>query len=132
MTKTENSRKESQMNAKKNTKKTAYYQIYDPSHLEMSEYCIREEMCDDIASLEDDIFEFGKDMIRLSKNLETLDKQEIAAKIQAIVDAHCGDYLEDNDSISNLDEYEGLEEYEEDDEDEGEDDEEEDEDEDEG
>ena len=94
-----------------NTKKTAYFQIYDPSHLEMSEYCVREDMCDDIASLENDIFEFGKDMIKLSKNLDGLDKQEIANKIQAIVDEHCGDYLEDNDSIANLDEYKGLEEY---------------------
>lgn len=101
-----------------NTKKTAYYQIYNPSVLEMSEYCIRQDMCDDIAGLEDDIFEFGKDMIKLSKNLDGLDKKEIAAKIQAIVDEHCGDYIEDNDSIANLDEYDGLAEYEEDDEDE--------------
>ena len=105
-----------------NTKKTAYYQTYDPSVLEMSEYCIRQDMCDDIASLEDDIFEFGKDMIKLSKSLDGLDKQEIAAKIQAIVEKHCGDYLEDNDSIANLDEYSGLETYE----DEGEDEEDED------
>ena len=97
-----------------NTKKTAYYQVYDPSVLEMSEYYIREDMCDDIAGLEDDIFEFGKDMIKLSKNLDGLDKKEIAAKIQAVVDEHCGDYLEDNDSIANLDEYDGLEEYDED------------------
>ena len=104
-----------------NTKKTAYYQIYDPSTLEMSEYCIREEMCDDIASLEDDIFEFGKDMIKLSKNLDNLNKQEISSKIQAVVDKYCGDYLESNDNIANLDEYEGLaedEEYEDDEEDE--------------
>ena len=106
-------------------KKTAYYQSYDPSVLEMSEYCVREDMCDDIASLEDDIFEFGKDMIRLSKNLDSLDKQEIVAKIQAIVEEHCGDYLEDNDSISNLDEYDGLASYEDEDEDEDEDDEDE-------
>ena len=104
-----------------NTKKTAYYQIYNPSVLEMSEYCIRQDMCDDIAGLEDDIFEFGKDMIKLSKNLDGLDKKEIAAKIQAIVDEHCGDYLEDNDNIANLDEYDGLEEYDEEDEDEDED-----------
>lgn len=100
------------------TKKTAYYQIYDPSALEMPEYCIKQDMCDDIAGLEGDIFEFGKDMIKLSKNLDSLDKKEIAAKIQAVVDEHCRDYLEDNDSIANLDEYDGLEEYEEDDEDE--------------
>ena len=97
-----------------NTKKTAYYQTYDPSVLEMTEYCVRQDMCDDIASLEDDIFEFGKDMIKLSKNLDSLDKQEIAAKIQAIVEKHCGDYLEDNDNIANLDEYDGLATYEED------------------
>ena len=102
-----------------NTKKTAYYQIYDPSVLEMTEYCIRQDMCDDIASLEDDIFEFGKDMIKLSKRLDDFDKQEIAAKIQAIVKKHCRDYLEDNDNIANLDEYDGLETYE--DEDDGED-----------
>ena len=104
-----------------NTKKTAYYQTYDPSVLEMSEYCIRQDMCDDIASLEDDIFEFGKDIIKLSKSLDSLDKQEIAAKIQAIVEKHCGDYLESDDNIANLDEYEGLKEYDED-EDEDEDD----------
>ena len=113
-----------------NTKKTAYYQTYDPSVLEMTEYCVRQDMCEDIANLEDDIFEFGKDMIRLSKNLGSLDKQEIVAKIQAIVEEHCGDYLENNDSIANLDEYEGLADYEEEDEDEDEDgDEDEDEDE---
>lgn len=106
-------------------KKTAYYQIYDPEVLEMSEYCVRQDMCDDIASLEDNIFEFGQDIIRLSKNLETLDKQEIAARIQAIVNEHCGDYLEDNDSIANLDEYYGLEEYEDEDEEEEDEDEEE-------
>ena len=98
-----------------NTKKTAYYQTYDPSVLEMTEYCVRQDMCEDIANLEDDIFEFGKDMIKLSKNLDSLDKQEIVAKIQAVVEKHCGDYLEDNDSIANLDEYEGLEDYEGDD-----------------
>ena len=26
-----------------NTKKTTYYQVYDPSVLEMSEYCVRED-----------------------------------------------------------------------------------------
>lgn len=106
-----------------NTKKTAYYQTYDPSVLEMTEYCVRQDMCDDIAGLEDDIFEFGKDMIRLSKNLDSLDKQEIATKIQAVVEKHCGDYLEDNDSIANLDEYDGLETYEDEDDDEDEEDE---------
>lgn len=105
-----------------NTKKTAYYQTYDPSVLEMTEYCVRQDMCGDIACLEDGIFEFGKDMIKLSKNLDDLDKKEIAAKIQAVVEKYCGDYLEDNDSIANLDEYDGLETYEEDeDEDEDED-----------
>ena len=94
------------------TKKIAYYQTYDPSVLEMSEYCIREDMCNDIGNLEDTLFAFGQDMIRLSKNLDSLDKQEIAAKIQAIVNKHCRDYLENNDSIANLDEYDGLEEYE--------------------
>ena len=94
-----------------NTKKTAFYQIYDSSALDVPEYCVKQDMCDDIASLEDDIFEFGKDMIKLSKNLDSLDKKKIVAKIQAIVEKHCGDYLEDNDSIANLDEYDGLEEY---------------------
>ena len=108
-------------------KKTAYYQSYDPSGLDMTEYCVREDMCDDIASLEDDIFEFGKDMIRLSKKLDSLDKQEIVAKIQAIVEEHCGDYLEENDSIANLDEYDGLALYEDEDEDEDEEGEDEDE-----
>lgn len=103
-----------------NTKKTAYYQTYDPSVLEMTEYCVRQDICEDTANLEDDIFEFGKDMIKLSKNLDNLDKQEIAAKIQAVVEKHCGDYLEDNDNIANLDEYDGLETYEEDEEDEDE------------
>ena len=119
----ENNKKE---NKDMNTKKTAYYQTYDPSVLEMTEYCVRQDMCEDIANLEDDIFEFGKDLIKLSKNLDSLDKQEIAAKIQAVVEKHCGDYLEDNDSIANLDEYEGLKEYDEDedeDEDENEDEE---------
>ena len=104
-------------------KKTAYYRVYDPSVLEMTEYCVREDMCDDIAGLENDIFEFGKDMIRLSKNLDSLDKKEIAAKIQAIVEEHCGDYLENNDSIANLDEYEGLADYEEDEDEDGDEDE---------
>ncbi len=104
-----------------NTKKTAYYQVYNPSVLEMSEYCIRQDMCDDIAGLEGDIFEFGKDMIKLSKSLDGLDKSEIMSKIQAIVAEHCDCYLEDGDSIANLDEYDGLEEYDEDDEDEDED-----------
>ena len=97
-----------------NTKKTAYYQKYDPSVLEMSEFCIREDMCDDIASLEDELFAFGQDMVELSKNLDGLDKQEIAAKIQAVAKKYCEDYLEDNDSIANLDEYDGLKEYDED------------------
>ena len=99
-----------------NTKKTAYYQTYDPTVLEMTEYCVRQDMCDDIARLEDGIFEFGKDMIKLSKNLDSLDKQEIAAKIQAVVDKHCRYYLESNDSIANLDEYDGLTTYDEDEE----------------
>jgi len=96
-------------------RKTAYYQIYDPSAFDASEYCVRQ-----VARLEDDIFAFGKDMIRLSKNLNSLDKQEIVAKIQAVVDKHCGNYLVVNDSIANLDEYDGLEEYDEEDEDEDE------------
>lgn len=111
--KKENQNKKGKSNTM-NTKKTAYYQIYDPSVLDMTEYCIRQDICDDIANLEDDMFEFGKDMIKLSKNLDNLYKQEIVAKIQAIVDKHCGDYLEDNDSIENLDKYEGLKEYEDD------------------
>lgn len=97
-------------------RKTAYYQIYDPSVLEMPEYCVRQDMCDDIASLEDDIFEFGQEMVKLSKSLDGLDKQEIAAKIQNIVKKHCEDYIEQDDSIANLDEYDGLEEYDEDEE----------------
>lgn len=101
-------------------KKTAYYQQYDPSALEMSEYCAREEMCDDIASLEDSLFAFGQEMVKLSKSLDSLDKQEIAAKIQEVVDKYCGDYLEGNDNIANLDEYDGLEEYDEEDDDEDE------------
>ena len=101
-------------------KKTAYYQSYDPSGLDMTEYCVREDMCDDIASLEDDIFEFGKEMIRLSKNLEGMEKSDISSKIQSIVSKYCEDYLESGDSISNLDEYDGLELYEDEDEDEDE------------
>ena len=96
--------------------KTAYYQTYDPSVLDMPEFCIKQDMCDDIASLEDDIFEFGQELITLSKSLDGLDKQAIAAKIQNIVKKHCEDYLENNDSIANLDEYDGLEEYDEDEE----------------
>ena len=99
------------------TKKTAYYQVYDPSVLGQSDYSIMQDTCDDIARLEDDIFEFGKDLIKLSKTLDKLDKQKIAAKIQAIVEEHCGDYLDADDSIANLDEYGDLEEYEGDEED---------------
>lgn len=101
-------------------RKTAYYQSYDPSVLEMSEYCVRQDMCDDIGSLEDELFEFGQEMVKLSKSLDGLDKQEIAAKIQAIAAKHCDCYLEDGDGIGSLDEYDGLEQY---DEDEDEDDE---------
>jgi len=120
MTRMENNKKEIKY---MNTKKTAYYQTYDPSVLEMTEYCVRQDMCDDIASLEDDIFEFGKEMIKLSKSLDGLDKQEIAAKIQAVVEKHCGDYLDPDDKIASLDEYDGLAVYEdEDDEDEDEED----------
>lgn len=102
-------------------RKTAYYQTYDPSVLEMTEYCIRQDMCDDIGSLEDELFAFGQEMVKLSKSLDGLDKQEIAAKIQDIVKKHCDCYLEDGDSIASLDEYDGLEaleDYDEDDEDE--------------
>ena len=101
------------------TKKTAYYQTYDPSVLEMTEYCVREDMCDDIASLEDDIFEFGQEIVKLSKSLDGLDKSEIASKIQDIAAKYCDCYLKDGDSIANLDEYDGLEsseDYDEDDE----------------
>lgn len=111
MTRMENNKKKSKH---MNTKKTAYYQKYDPSVLEMTEYCVRQDMCDDIGDLEDELFEFGQEMVKLSKRLDDFDKQEIAAKIQAIVKKHCGDYLEDNDNIANLDEYEGLEAYDED------------------
>jgi hypothetical protein len=100
--------------------KTAYYRRYNPSVLDMTEYCIREDMCEDIGDLEDDIFEFGKDMIKLSKSLDGLDKQEIAAKIQAVVKKYCEDYLERDDSIASLDEYDGLATYDEDEDDEDE------------
>lgn len=95
-------------------KKTAYYQIYDPSVLEMSEYCVRQDMCDDIASLEDDLFAFGQEMVKLSKSLDGLEKQEIAAKIQDIVKKYCEDYIKQDDNIASLDEYDGLEQYDED------------------
>ena len=74
-------------------RKTAYYQSYDPSVLEMSEYCVRQDMCDDIGSLED------------------------------IVRKNCECYLEEDDSIDSLDEYDGLEQYDEEDEDEEDEDE---------
>ena len=96
------------------TRKTAYYQRYNPSALEMPEYCVKADMCDDVGSLEDELFEFGQEMVKLSKSLDGLDKQEIAAKIQSIVKKHCECYLEGDDSIANLDEYDGLEEYDED------------------
>lgn len=99
-------------------RKTAYYQSYDSSVLEMSEYCVRQDMCDDIGSLEDELFEFGQEMVKLSKSLDGLDKQQIAAKIQDIVKKHCECYLEDGDSIDSLDEYDGLEQYNDEDEDE--------------
>ncbi len=102
-------------------KKTAYYNSYDPSSLEMSEYCVREDMCNTIGSLEDDIFAFGQDMIHLSKSLEGLQTSEISSRIQSIVSKYCSNYLEGNDAISNLDNYDGLAFY---DEDEDEDDEE--------
>lgn len=105
-------------------KKTAYYQDYDPSKLEMPEYCVRQDMCDDIASLEDTVFAFGQEMVKLSKSLDSLDKQEIAAKIQAVVEKHCRRYLEDNDNIANLDEYDGLKEWSDEDDEVDEDDEE--------
>ena len=89
--------------------------------IHISYNCDEGEGCN--ATLEDDIFEFGKDMIKLSKNLDSLDKQEIATKIQAVVEKHCGDYLEDNDSIANLDEYDGLVTCEDDEKDEDEDEE---------
>lgn len=102
-------------------KKTAYYQDYDPSKLEMPKFCVKSDMCDDITSLEDRLFKFGQEMVKLSKSLDGLEKNEIAAKIQAVVEKHCGDYLEDNDSIASLDEYDGLETHDEDEEDEDED-----------
>ena len=97
-------------------KKTAYYHIYDPSRLEMPEYCVRQDMCDDIASLEDDLFAFGQEMVKLSKSLDSLDKQEIATKIQDIVKKYCEEYIEPDDKIASLDEYDGLESYEDEDE----------------
>ena len=96
--------------------KTAYYQIYDPTVLDMTEYCIREEMCDDIATLEGDIFEFGKNIVKLSKNLDGLDAKEIASKLQSIAAKYCKNYLDSNDNIANLDEYDGLATYEDEDE----------------
>ena len=105
--------------------KTAYYQVYDPSVLDMTEYCIREEMCDNIGDLEDDIFKFGKKIVKFSKNLDGLDAKEIASKLQSIVAKYCKNYLNPDDNIANLDEYDGLEiyedEYEYEDEDEDED-----------
>ena len=95
-------------------RKTAYYQSYDPSVLEMPEYCVRQDMCDDVGSLEDSIFEFGQKIVKLSKSLDGLDKQEIASKLQAIAAEYCEDYLEPDDKIANLDEYDGLELYDED------------------
>ena len=50
-------------------------------------------------------------MVKLSKSLDGLEKQEIVAKIQDIIKKHCGDYLEPDDSIASLDEYDGLEEH---------------------
>lgn len=98
-------------NKKEKIMKTAYYQKYDPSVLEMSEYCISEGMCDDIASLEGDIFEFGKNIVRLSKNLDGLDTKEIASKLQSIAAIYCKDYLDPDDNIANLDEYDDLATY---------------------
>lgn len=92
-------------------KKTAHYQKYDPSLIEMPEYCIRQDMCNDIASLENDLFAFGQEMVKLSKSLDGLEKQEIADKIQDIVKKHCEDYIKRDDSIASLDEYDGLETY---------------------
>ena len=80
----------------------------------MPEYCIREDVCNDIGNLEDELFAFGQEMVKRSKSLAGLEKQEIAAKIQDIVKKHCDCYLEDGDSIASLDEYEGLEEHDED------------------
>lgn len=94
----------------KKKKKTAYYQDYDPSKLEMPEYYVKSDMCDDIACLENSLFAFGQKMVKLSKSLDGLKKQEIAAKIQDIVKKHCGRYLEPDDSIASLDEYDGLKE----------------------
>ena len=106
-----NNKKENNMKNKE-IMKTAYYQIYDPSVLDMTEYCIREEMCDDIADLEDDIFEFGKKIVKFSKNLDGLDAKEIASKLQSIAAKYCKNYLDSDDNIANLDEYDGLETYE--------------------
>ena len=97
-------------------KKTAHYQKYDPSRLEMPEYCARQDMCDDIASLEDSLFVFGQEMVKLSKSLDGLEKNEIAAKIREIAGKYCRQYLEYGDSIDSLDEYDGLEEHGEDEE----------------
>ena len=80
----------------------------------MPEFCVKSDMCDDIASLEDRLFKFGQDIIKLSKSLDSLEKNEIAAKIREIAGKYCRQYLESGDSIANLDEYEGLEEYNED------------------
>ena len=107
------------------SKKTAYYQTYDPSVLEMPEYYVRQDMCDDIANLEDDIFEFGKKIVKFSKNLDGLDAKEIASKLQSIAAKYCEDYLDPDDDIANLDEYDGLKTYVDEDEDEDEDDEDE-------
>ena len=101
-------------------KKTAYYQNYDPSLLDMPEFCIKQDMCDDIADLEDELFAFGQEMVKLSKSLDGLEKSEIAAKIREIAGKHCRQYLEYGDKIESLDEYEGLEEHDEDDDEEDE------------
>lgn len=95
-------------------KKIAYYSSYDPSQLEMPEYCIKEDMCDTIAGLEDDIFSFGQEMIKLSKQLDGIENKKIASEIQSIVKKYCECYISDNDDIKNLDEYDGLELYDED------------------
>ena len=95
-------------------KKIAYYSQYNPSQLEMPEYCIREDMCDSIASLEDDIFSFGQEMITLSKQLDGMENKKIASEIQLIVKKYCDCYINGNDDIKNLDEYDGLALYDED------------------
>ena len=56
----------------------------------------------------------GQKIVKLSKSLDGLDKQEIASKLQAIAAEYCEDYLEPDDKIANLDEYDGLELYDED------------------